>query len=127
VVETLLNDPVAGITAVASHQLLPELIDRFRGADHVIFVDASVVGVPGDVRAIAVLPATDGPASSHHLHPGVLLALGLKLYGRMPTGHLITITGQDFGYQEILSLPVRRALAKALQQIKQLAATPTSL
>ncbi|MFZ1396998.1 MAG: hydrogenase maturation protease [Candidatus Promineifilaceae bacterium] len=120
VVDAIWAEPIEGVTAVSSHQLLPELIDLFRQAMQVIFVDASVVGEPGDVAITAVLPEMDGPAATHHLHPGVLLALGLKIYGRMPPAYLITISGDDFGYQETLSAKVARGVGTAVCQIRQL-------
>jgi len=116
-----------GITAVHTHQLLPELIDEFRCASQVIFVDASVVGEPGTVAIASIAPTLSGPAASHQMHPGVLLALGVKIYGRMPTAHLITITGRDFGYTETLSAPVVQAVTAVLHQIQQLVQAPTSV
>ncbi|WP_420631677.1 hydrogenase maturation protease [Candidatus Leptofilum sp.] len=127
VVDRLLTEPFEGITAVHTHQLLPELIDRFHEAAQIIFVDASMVGKLGNVTVTAVSPATDGTTASHHLHPGVLLALGVKLYGRMPPAHLVTITGHNFGYREELSTLVEQAIRVAISQIKQLAGVPTSL
>ncbi len=114
-----------GLTAVYAHQLLPELIDEFRCARRVVFVDASVSGEAGAVTVTAVPPTTDGPAASHQMHPGVLLALGMKLYGRMPSAYLITVTGQDFGYTETLSAPVEQAVTAVLHQIQQLIQAPT--
>lgn len=132
VVDAIWAKPIAEVTAVSTHQLLPEHIDLFRPAAQVIFVDASVVGEAGVVSVTAVAPATEGPAASHHLHPGVLLALGVKIYGRMPPATLITITGDDFGYQEALSARVQRGVETAVCQIRQLAigqlaGVPTSL
>ncbi|MCA9953899.1 MAG: hydrogenase maturation protease [Anaerolineales bacterium] len=109
-----------GITAVRAHQLLPELIDVFCQASQVIFVDASVAGEPGTITVTPIQPAIDGPAASHQMHPGVLLALGLKLYGRMPPAYLITITGLDFGYQETLSALVQQSVSLVLDHIRQL-------
>ncbi|GJM41050.1 MAG: hydrogenase [Ardenticatenaceae bacterium] len=126
VIEALEAESGAPITAVSAHQLLPEHIDLFRLEAQVIFVDASVEGTAGEVTVTAVPATKDGPAASHHLHPGVLLALGEKLYGRMPPAHLITISGQAFGYEEKLSLPAREAIAIVVNQIKQLAVVPTS-
>ena len=106
-----------GVTAVATHQLLPELLDDLHAARAVIFVDASVNGQPGSVAVTAVQPSPDGPASSHQIGPAVLLAMGMELYGLMPPAHLITITGQDFGFHEQLSPIVEQAVAETLRQI----------
>jgi hydrogenase maturation protease len=120
VVEALLANPLRSVTAVSSHQLLPELLEPIHAAKQVIFVDASVVGEPGEVAISTVQPATDGPASSHQLPPAVLLAMGVELYGRMPPASLITITGQSFGYQETLSPPVKQAIAEVVRRIVQI-------
>ena len=127
VVDALWAEPIEGVTAVSTHQLLPEHIDMFHDAAQVIFVDASVRGVPGEVSVTALEPVTDGSVSSHHLHPEVLLALGVKIYGRMPSAQLLTITGYDFGHSENLSTPVQAAIATAVAQIRQLVDAPTSL
>ena len=116
-----------GITAVHTHQLLPELIDDFSQASQVIFVDASVVGQPGSIVVTPIQPTLDGPAASHQMHPGVLLALGARLYGRMPAAHLITITGRNFGYTETLSAPVEQAVTAVLHQIQQLIQAPAPI
>lgn len=119
VVEALAELATDPVQAVCVHQLLPELLDSIHAADEVIFVDASVDGKPGSVMVTSIQPATDGPASSHQLHPAVLLAMGVELYGRMPSATLVTITGQDFSYQEQLSPPVQQAVTEAVCQIKK--------
>ena len=120
VVEALSRIAIGSVQTVCVHQLLPELLDTIHTAERLIFVDASVDGEPGGVVVTSVQPATDGPASSHQLHPAVLLAMGIELYGRMPPATLITITGQAFGYQEQLSPPVQQAVAEAVYQIEQM-------
>jgi hydrogenase maturation protease len=121
VVEALTDVAVGwGVTAVATHQLLPELLDDLHAARVVIFVDASVNGQPGSVAVTAVQPSPDGPASSHQIGPAVLLAMGVELYGRIPPAHLITITGQDFGFHEQLSPAVRKTIAEVVRQVEQI-------
>ncbi len=125
VVEALADVAAAwGITAVTTHQLLPELLDTIQDAAQVIFVDASVAGEAGCVAVTPIQPATDGPAASHQMHPGVLLALGRELYGRMPSAYLITVAGHDFGYQETLTVPVQQSIAAVLRQVQQLVNAP---
>ena len=104
----------AGITAAPLHQLLPEHADLIQTAAHVIFVDATVVGEPGAVRVQALAPAPYGLAASHQMSPGLLLAMARTLYGCCPPAHLITITGQDFGYAETLSPPVQLSVERVI-------------
>ncbi|GIK54703.1 MAG: hydrogenase maturation protease [Chloroflexi bacterium] len=101
---------MAGITAVPLHQLLPEHADLIHTAVHVIFVDAAVAGEPGAVQVQTLAPDRHGLAASHQMSPGVLLAMAAELYGRCPTAHLITITGQNFAYSETLSPPVQESV-----------------
>ena len=109
-----------GITAVSTHQLLPELIDAVYTAELIIFVDATVNGKPGTVTVTPIQPATNGNAATHQMSPAVFLALGLGLNGRMPPATLITITGQDFGYREQLSPTAEQALVAAIGQIEKI-------
>lgn len=103
---------VEGVTAVAAHQLLPEQADLIQQAAHVLFVDATVHGEPGEIRVQNVIPHPAGSASSHQMAPAVLLALTEKVYGRCPAAHLITITGQNFGFGEGLSPLIQSKLAQ---------------
>lgn len=120
VVEALAELAIGPVRTVCVHQLLPELLDAIHTAKQVVFIDASVDGEPGSVVVTSIQPASDGPASSHQLHPAVLLAMGVELYGRMPSTTLITITGQEFGYREELSLSVQQAVATAVGQIEKM-------
>ncbi len=109
-----------GVTAVSTHQLLPELADQIAQAEKVIFVDATVEGVPGEIRVTAVSPQTSGSASTHQMSPGVLLAYVAELYGRCPSAYLITITGQDFGYTETLSPIISDHLTELHKRLEDL-------
>lgn len=109
---------VAGITAVPLHQLLPEHADLMQTAVHVVFVDAAADGEPGAVRVQALAPDRHGLAASHQMSPGLLLAMVRELYGRCPPAHLITITGQDFGYSETLSPPVQESARQVIEMVR---------
>lgn len=106
---------VEGITAVSSHQLLPEHAYLIWQVDHVLFVDATVEGQPGEIRIQPLVPETYGAASSHQMSPAVLLAYAEQIFGRFPPAHLITITGQHFGYEEQLSPLVMNKLDEVCQ------------
>ncbi len=120
VTEALADSANDSIQTVCVHQLLPELLDSIHAAKRVIFVDARANGEPGRVMVTSIQPTTDGPASSHQLHPAVLLAMGVELYGRMPAATLVTITGQDFGFKEQLSPSVQQAISEAVCQIEEI-------
>jgi hydrogenase maturation protease len=120
VIELLAELAIDSVQAICVHQLLPELLDTIHTSEQVVFVDATVDGAPGSVVVTSIQPATDGPASSHQIGPAVLLAMGMELYGRMPTAHLITITGQDFGFHEQLTPTVQQAIAETIHQIEKI-------
>lgn len=122
VIERLQQTPLAEtLTLIASHQLLPELTDLIREATQVTFVDATVLGKPGTIRITSITPDLTGPASSHQMGPGVLLAYTQELYGHCPPAHLITITGAQFGYEETLSPLIQVKLEAICQDVLRVA------
>ena len=109
--------------AIAVHQLTPELMDPISRADHVIFIDASAEGIPGEIRRRELVPAAAG-AFTHHATPEGLLAVALELYGRCPEATLITVTGAEFGLSESLSTAVESAVEEVLRVISAFSAPP---
>jgi hydrogenase maturation protease len=68
-------------------------------AELVIFLDASVEGVPGEVRCRPLVPDPGATMSmAHFLDPRELLAWVAALYGQAPPAYLITATAQTFDY-----------------------------
>ncbi len=101
--------------AIAVHQLTPELMDPISQADHVIFLDASAEGAPGEIRRRELAPAEGGRPFTHHATPEGLLAGALQLYGRCPTAEIITVTGANFDLSESFSPEVSKALEEVLR------------
>ena len=97
--------------AIAVHQLTPELMDPIARADRVLFLDAAVEGIPGEIRRRRIQPRGGEAAFTHHATPESLLAGALTLYGRAPDAELITVTGANFSLSDELSPAVERALA----------------
>jgi hydrogenase maturation protease len=110
--------------AIAVHQLTPELMDPISRADHVIFLDASAEGVPGEVRRRELMPAEGGRPFTHHATPEGLLAGALQLYGRCPQATLITVSGGSFDLSESLSPEVQSALEEVLRAVSAFSAPP---
>ena len=97
-----LNSPAIEILAV--HQLTPELMDPISRAGRVIFIDAAIGAVPGEIHQSLLEPQSDFAAAfSHHATPAALLAGALSLYGHAPPATLLTVTGADFSLGEDLS------------------------
>ena len=96
--------------AIAVHQLTPELMDPISRADRVLFLDASVEGVPGEIRRRPVERKAAGAAFTHYATPEALLAGALALYGRAPEAEIITVGGACFSLSDRLSGAVEAAL-----------------
>ncbi len=105
--------------AVAIHQLTPEWAEQISAADLVIFVDAAVGDVPGEVRSFPIWPAMAHPGS-HQITPDGVLSMAADLFGRCPPAHLVTITGGSFEISESLTPAVAAAVPHALDRIREL-------
>lgn len=99
---------------VAVHQLTPELADPISRAAEVVFIDASVGGVPGQIGRRAIAPSTGRQPLTHYATPEGLLAAAQAVYGAAPPATLITVTVGSTELSESLSAPVRTALESLL-------------
>jgi hydrogenase maturation protease len=109
------------LTVITRHQLTPELAETISHFARVVFVDATAVGDPGDIVAQPLDPASaSGDLFSHNCDPAGLLHMARMLYGSAPTGHIVTVTGESFGYEETLSATVTAALPQLCAQIEKL-------
>ena len=107
----------------ALHQLTPECVALLVDVERVLFVDAwCAEPLPSAPVLTELLPADtcrtpdEGSAFSHHLSPGVLLAISQHLYGRSPQAWQLLVPAAQFGHGEGFSaqllalLPQARAL-----------------
>lgn len=121
----ILEDVLPPGAAVSLHQLTPEWAETISHVDHVIFVDATAGGFPGEVRCCPLAAAPRRPAShevaSHHVTPDGLLAMAGELYGHRPAAHVITIAGASFELSESLTDKVAAAAPIAAAMILELA------
>jgi hydrogenase maturation protease len=132
VAELAAADPrLAGAVVAAHHQLTPELALDMSAARLVVLVDATTDAAPGVVAVRRVDPAggasgggagTDGGTSSHHVGPGVLLALARDLYGAAPVTHVVSVGVANLETGEGLSPPVAAAVTAAVDAIAALVA-----
>lgn len=111
----------APVKILACHQLMPEHVIPISEADAVLFIDADVQALPGEVRWIPL--DTDQSQNLegmiHAVSPEWLLVQASALYGNSPQGYLITIGGECFDYGLTLSGSVQAllpALAKELDE-----------
>jgi hydrogenase maturation protease len=99
-------------------QLLPELAEPIGRARLVIFVDASCLLSPGQVRRSQLRAGTGaGSSLAHHQSVQTLLGMARALYGRAPSAWLYAIGGGCFGYQTDLSAAARRAVGCVVRDI----------
>jgi hydrogenase maturation protease len=117
---------LAGVEVLALHQLTPELALDMSRASLVILVDASAEGPPG---AIIVRPLEGedvgaagggGGATSHHVGPGVLLAVARDLYGAAPDAFVVSVGTATMELGEELSPPVAAALPAIADAVAEL-------
>lgn len=106
-------------------QLTPELAEPISRARRVAFVDAAADGPPGAISQRRVEPDASAPASfTHHVNPGVLLALSEKLFGHRPEAALFSVAGASFDFGQTLSPAVEAALPELLQRVRAWTAQP---
>ena len=108
---------------VEAHGVLPEHADAIATADAVLFLDASVRGQPGEIRAGPLVPRAPRPAVLHALTPEDVLGIAQALHGRVPPAAMITVAGRDFAFAEALSPEVEAALPEALRRALELLET----
>lgn len=103
------------IVVYSRHILTAELVGEVAEAGLVIFLDASVEGVPGEVRCRQITADPEATISmAHFLDPRELLAWADALYGRTPEAHLITATGLTFDYAGYQLSPTAAAAVPAM-------------
>ena len=108
-----------GYQAIATHQLTPELAERMAAARQVVFLDADAGMAPGEIAVARVDSTASAGALEHHAGPGVLLRLAREAYGAAPAAVLIRLGGRSFALGSRLSAEARRAVAKAVVEVRR--------
>lgn len=119
-----------GVTALAYHQLVPELAEPVAAARAVVFVDAiAAPATPGAGAGPVVVARPVAPGAEpalavrgHTADPAGLLALARDLFGRAPAAWVVPVPGTDFALGETLSPGARAAAAAAEQLVCELCA-----
>lgn len=114
--------PASHLRIVAAQQFTPEMAADLASTELAIFVDASAVDDPGEIRVFPLKPCEDVPGT-HGLDPAALLALTQSLSGRVPAHvFLLTIGAGRLCYGEEMSGPLRQAVPRALRLVTNLVA-----
>jgi hydrogenase maturation protease len=104
-------------------QLTPEMAESVAEYDFVCFVDAHTGAFADDVRLAPIRPGYQPSPFTHHFSPESCLELAQALYGRAPTGLVVSVRGYHFGYHTELSpqtaLLVDTAVNRILNWINQ--------
>jgi hydrogenase maturation protease len=112
-----LDDLGRGVDTIMLHQLLPETAPLFADYATVIFVDAHTGVIAEDVRVIPVQEEYGFQAVTHHMSPGMLLALARAANGKVPAGSLVSIRGYDFDFGQEISEGCKVNATVAAQKI----------
>ena len=72
---------------------------------------------PEMIRRTALAPNPDRALVSHHVKPEGMLEIARKLYGRAPSGELISVRGFDFDFGDELSAETAAAAAVVVDEI----------
>lgn len=110
----------AGVTAVARHQLTPELAETVATADRFILVDADASAGPGTVAVRRLHPTGGGELLTHHVAPEGLLALARLLYGHAPPAWTVSVGLVSTELGDPLSAPVEAALPAVTDAVARL-------
>jgi hydrogenase maturation protease len=101
------------LQVIESQEVRSEHADAVARAEGVLFLDAAVLGAPGEVRAAPLVPRPAREAILHALTPEEVLGLSRAVHGRVPPAALVTVAGREFGFVERLSPEVEAALPAA--------------
>jgi hydrogenase maturation protease len=112
--------PRNDVAIITCHQLTPDLAAAVGPVSAILFLDVSLHVPAGEVISQVISPGGSAPLSfSHHLTPAQFLCFVTALNGVCPSGVAISVGGRSFGYEERLSLAVRKALPVAVDLSKE--------
>jgi hydrogenase maturation protease len=103
-----------GLTAMAVHQLTPELAEPLARAELAIFVDARLADGDEEVAYVPLEPSGSGSIHGHTSDPRSLLGLAEAVYGRHPRAWLVTLPAVDVALGARLSCAAERGVETAL-------------
>ena len=108
------------IDTVLLHQIVPEVIPVIGQYQQVVFVDAHQGTIPEDVRVVRVKEEVGFHAVTHHMSPGMLLAMARQTHHVAPEAYLVSVKGEDFDFGLGLSEACKLRAEMATQRILDL-------
>ncbi len=115
--QTGLEELGGRVDSVFLAQLAPELLDVAMNYDRLVFVDAHVQPDWEDLHCAPVEPEERLSTLTHHLTPGLFMALLQVLYGCTPEALLVSLRGHQFDFGRDLSAATARLIEPALDEI----------
>ena len=112
-----LDDLGSFLDTILLHQLVPEIISVLPQSDKVVFVDAHKGIIPDDIRVVEVQEEFGFHSVTHHMSPGMLLAMARQAHHFAPEAYLISVKGEDFDFGLGLSETCRIRADAAVQKI----------
>ncbi len=113
--DELLTGAEFPVQVIIAHQLLPEMVIDIAAAEFVLFIDAAVGDIPGEIRVAPVEPEPPGVYVGHTFTPHTLIGLAQTVGGSAPRAVLVTITGGVFDLGAPLSAPVSEVLDRVVR------------
>jgi hydrogenase maturation protease len=112
------------VEIIACQQLTPDLAERIRCAQYVIFADASTEAMGSDLSLCRLkTKKTSSAKFSHAINPQALVAMARTLYGTAPcASFLLTARAFELGYSEELSPEMNEVSDKAFERVLALCA-----
>jgi hydrogenase maturation protease len=105
-------------------QLAPELLDLAAGYDRLILVDAHVYAEVDGLHSELARPDYAPAAFTHHMTPGMFLALLETLYHCRPECQVVSVRGHSFDFQVGLSAATAALVQRAVEQILRILGAP---
>lgn len=110
--------PAAGTQILACQQLTPELAESISHVEMVLFLDATRLGRPGEIRCTQVDPRPADLLFVHQLTPETLLSMCCELYGVCPRAFKVSLCGECFEFGDELSAKAAAALPHLIEFAK---------
>jgi hydrogenase maturation protease len=108
------------VISISVQQLTMDLVDDISGASLVVFIDAAVGDLAGQIKQQEISAGTSQAASvTHFFDPFTLLASVRALYGTHPPALFFTLSTRTFEYSEELSPPIQSALPDFVNRIEK--------
>lgn len=99
-------------------QLTLDLVDDLRSADAIFFVDATISPLEKGWRFEKIVAESRmSHFQTHHLSPAFLMGLLETLFNRKPMSMLVSVQGEDFGFDEGVTTLARKRADEAVSQI----------